>query len=257
MASTAGRDFAKPVRATGGFFAMSLDTFVQMFKPPFALREFLEQTWFVARVSMFPLVAMSVPFCVFTTFILNLLLIELGAADLSGAGAALGTVLYIGPIVTVLVVAGAGAAAQCADLGARTIREEIDAMRVLGLDPVHRLVVPRVLAATLVSTMLLSIVITAGLFFGYFFAIFLQDVTPGAYVTSLTLLVGTPEVIIALSKAVIFGLVAGLIACYKGLSVEGGPQGVGNAVNETVVLTFLALFFIGTIITAVGAKATL
>lgn len=250
-------DAAKPLRAVGDFFAMSMDTVVQMFRPPFAFREFVEQTWFIARVSIFPTMALAVPFCAFTVFILNLLFIELGAADLSGAGASLGTVLYIGPAVTTFVVIGAGAAAQCADLGARTIREEIDAMRVLGLNPIHRLVVPRVLASTLISTMLTSVVIFAGLFAGYLFAVYLQDVTPGAYVTSLTLLVGIPEVLVAVAKAVVFGLLAGLIGCYKGLSVKGGPQGVGNAVNETVVLGFLALFFVGTIITGVGVKATL
>jgi phospholipid/cholesterol/gamma-HCH transport system permease protein len=236
---------------------MSMDTVVEMFKPPFAFREFVEQTWFVARVSILPTILMAVPFVVLTSFILNLLLIEIGAADASGAGAALGAVLYIGPVVTVLVISGAGATAMCADLGSRTIREEIDAMRVLGLDPIHRLVVPRVLAATLVATMLTSVVIVVGLTFGFFFSVFLQHVTPGAFAGSLTLLVGAPELIIALSKAVLFGFFAGLIACYKGLSVGGGPQGVGNAVNETVVFTFLVLFVIGTITTIVGAKATL
>jgi phospholipid/cholesterol/gamma-HCH transport system permease protein len=251
------RDVAKPLRTVGDFFAMSMDAVWQMFKPPFPFREFVEQTWFVARVSLLPTILMAVPFVVLTAFILNLLLIEIGAADASGAGAALGAVLYIGPVVTVLVISGAGATAMCADLGSRTIREEIDAMRVLGLNPIHRLVVPRVLAATLVATMLTSVVIVCGLVFGFLFSVFLQNVTPGAFVSSLTLLVGIPELIIALSKAILYGFFAGLIACYKGLSVGGGPQGVGTAVNETVVFTFLVLFFIGTITTIVGAKATL
>ena len=68
-------------------------------------------------------------------FTFNILLTEFGAADFSGTGAALGTVHQIGPIVTVLVVAGAGATAMCADLGARTIREELDALRVMGINP--------------------------------------------------------------------------------------------------------------------------
>jgi phospholipid/cholesterol/gamma-HCH transport system permease protein len=251
------RDLAKPLRTVGDFFAMSMDTVWQMFRPPFPFREFVEQTWFVARVSIVPTIMMAIPFVVLTAFILNLLLIEIGAADASGAGAALGAVLYIGPVVTVLVISGAGATAMCADLGSRTIREEIDAMRVLGLNPIHRLVVPRVIAATLVATMLTSLVIVCGLTFGFMFSVFLQGVTTGAFVSSLTLLVGIPELIIALCKAILFGFFAGLIACYKGLSVGGGPQGVGTAVNETVVFTFLVLFFIGTITTIVGAKATL
>jgi phospholipid/cholesterol/gamma-HCH transport system permease protein len=257
VAGSQQRDLAKPLRNLGDFFAMSMDTVVQMFKPPFPFREFVEQTWFVARVSILPTIMMTVPFLMLTVFILNLLLLEVGAADASGAGAALGAVLYIGPVVTVLVIAGAGATAMCADLGSRTIREEIDAMRVLGLNPIHRLVVPRVLAATLIATMLTSVVIVIGLFFGFLFSVYAQGVTPGAFVSSLTLLVGIPELVIALSKALLFGFFAGLIACYKGLSVGGGPQGVGNAVNETVVFVFIVLFLISTIATAVGAKATL
>lgn len=126
---------AKPVRAVGGFYSMALDTFVAMFRPPFAWREFISQSWFVARVSILPTLMLTIPYTVLLTFTFNILLREFGAADFSGTGAALGTVRQIGPIVTVLVVAGAGATAMCADLGARTIREELDALRVMGSIP--------------------------------------------------------------------------------------------------------------------------
>jgi phospholipid/cholesterol/gamma-HCH transport system permease protein len=247
---------AKPLRALGDFFAMTLDAFVLMFRPPFAWREFLLQTWFVARVSLVPTILLSIPFTVLATFIINILLVEIGAADFSGSGAALGTVTQTGPVVTVLVIAGAGATAMCADLGARTIREELDALRVLGINPVQALVVPRVLAATLVALLLTSMVSLVGIVGGFFFAVFFQDVTPGAFAAGLTLLVGVPDVIVMLAKAAIFGLVASLIACYKGISVGGGPQGVGNAVNETVVFTFLALFLINVFATAIAVRVT-
>lgn len=245
----------KAAGAIGGFVAMCLDTFLLMFKPPFAWREFLLQSWFVARVSIVPTIMLSVPFTVLTVFVLNILLIEFGAADFSGTGTALGAITQIGPVVTVLVVAGAGATAMCADLGARTIREELDAMRVLGINPVQALVVPRVLAATLVALLLNSIVSVIGLAGGFFFSVFVQHVTPGAFAAGMTILTGPVEVIVALCKAALFGLAASLIACYKGISVGGGPAGVGNAVNETVVLSFMALFFINVIATAIGVQA--
>lgn len=248
---------SKPVRAVGDFFAMALDTLILTPRRPFAWREFLLQTWFIARVSILPTLMLSIPFTVLTVFTLNILLVEFGAADYSGTGAALGAVTQIGPVVTVLVVAGAGATAMCADLGARTIREELDALRVMGINPIQALVVPRVLAATVVALALSSSVTVVGLTGGYFFSVFVQHVTPGAFAASLTLLIGLPEVIIALVKAALFGLAASLIACYKGISVDGGPAGVGNAVNETVVYAFMALFFINVIATAVGVKATM
>ena len=247
---------AKPMRAVGGFFALALDTIVQMFKPPFAWRELILQTWFIARVSILPTLMLSIPFTVLAVFILNILLVEFGAADFSGSGAALGAITQIGPVVTVLVVAGAGATAMCADLGARTIREELDAMRVMGIDPIQALVVPRVWAGTLVALMLNSLVAVVGIAGGFVFSVFVQHVTPGAFVAGMTLLTGLPEIIISLCKAALFGMAASLIACYKGMSVGGGPAGVGNAVNETVVFSFMALYLINVIVTAVGVKAT-
>lgn len=248
--------FSKPIRSVGGFFAMSLDTFVLMFKPPFAWREFILQSWFVARVSIVPTLMLSIPFTVLLVFTFNVLLVEFGAQDFSGTGAAIGTVTQIGPIVTVLVVAGAGATAMCADLGARTIRDELDALRVMGINPIQSLVVPRVLAATLVALMLAASVVVVGITGGFFFSVFVQHVTPGAFVSGMTLITGPVDVVIALVKATLFGLSAGLIACYKGISVGGGPAGVGNAVNETVVFTFIALNVINLLVTAVGVQVT-
>jgi phospholipid/cholesterol/gamma-HCH transport system permease protein len=248
------RGASQPIRAVGGFFAMALDTLVLMVRPPFAWRELVLQTWFVARVSIVPTLLLSVPFTVITTFIINILLVELGAADFSGTGAAVGAVTQIGPMATVLVISGAAATAMCADLGARTIREELDALRVMGIQPIQALVVPRVLAATVVALALSSLVTIVGLVGGFVFSVFFQHVTPGAFVAGLTLLTGTADVVISLVKATLFGLAAGLIACYKGISVGGGPAGVGIAVNETVVFSFVALFVIDVIATAVGVK---
>src|SRR5690349_17066772 len=248
---------AKPFGAVGGFYALALDTLVSIPQRPFAWREFLLQTWFVARVSILPTVMLAIPFAVLMVFTFNAMLMEFGAADYTGAGAALGIVTQVGPMVTVSVVAGAGATAMCADLGARTIREELDAMRVMGINPIQALVVPRVLAATVVALLLSSWVITVGLVGGFFFSVYIQHVTPGAYVAGMTILTGMPDLLVALIKAALFGLAAGLIACYKGISVKGGPAGVGDAVNETVVYTFVALFAINIIATAVGVKVTL
>src|SRR6202045_5363097 len=154
--------YAKPIRAMGGFFALSLDTFVMMFRPPFAWKEYILQSWFVARVSVLPALMLTMPYSVLLVFTFNILLTEFGATDFGGTGAAIGTVNQIGPIVTVLVVSGAGATAMCADLGARTIRDEIDALRVMGINPIQTLVVPRVLAATTVALALSATVIFLG-----------------------------------------------------------------------------------------------
>ena len=248
------RDQSRPaLEAVGGFFRMCVLTAKALLKP-FQWREFILQGWFLMRVSFLPTIAVSIPLTVLLIFTLNILLREFGAADVSGAGAAIGAVTQLGPLTTVLVVAGAGSTAICADLGARTIREEIDAMEVLGIDPIHRLVVPRVVAAILVATLLNGLVITVGLVGGYIFGVYLQNVSGGAYLSSLTLLTGLPEVLIATVKAATFGLIAGLVGCYRGLTVGGGSKGLGTAVNETVVLCVVALYAVNVILTTIGVR---
>jgi phospholipid/cholesterol/gamma-HCH transport system permease protein len=243
-----------PLTTVGGFAQMCTLTGKALFRRPFHWAEFIVQTWFITRVALLPTIAVSIPLTVLIVFTLNTLLASFGAADISGAGAALGAVTQLGPLTTVLVVAGAGSTAICADLGARTIREEIDALEVLGIDPIHRLVVPRVAAATVVATLLNGTVITIGLVGGFLFGVKLQNVSGGAYLATLTLVTGLPEVIIATIKAAIFGAIAGLVGCYRGLTTRGGPKGVGVAVNETLVLCVLALFAVNVVLTTIGVR---
>lgn len=245
------------VAPIGGFYAMCLDTARAAVRGPFQSKEFLDQVTFITRVSLIPTILVAVPLCTNIVFLLNKLLLELGAGDFAGGAAFLGSIREIGPIVTVLVVAGAGATAICADLGARKIRDEIDAMQVMGIDPIARLVVPRVLASTLVAMLLNPIVATVGITGGYLFSVYLQDITPGLYVVNLDLLSeGAVEILFSEIKAAVFGLLAGLVACHRGLTAGGGPKGVGDAVNQTVVLCFVLLFITNTVITAVFLQVT-
>jgi phospholipid/cholesterol/gamma-HCH transport system permease protein len=243
-----------PLASVGGFAQMCVLTGKALFRVPFHWREVIFQSWFLMRVALLPTIAVSIPLTVLIVFTLNTLLSAFGAADLSGAGAALGAVTQLGPLTTVLVIAGAGSTAICADLGARTIREEIDAMEVLGIDPIQRLVVPRVVAATIVATLLNGTVITIGLIGGFFFGVRLQNVSGGAYLATLTLVTGLPEVVIAVVKAAVFGVIAGLVGCYRGLTTKGGPKGVGIAVNETLVLCVIALFAVNVVLTTIGVR---
>jgi phospholipid/cholesterol/gamma-HCH transport system permease protein len=243
-----------PLALVGGFFRMCVLTGKAVFRRPFQWRECILQSWFIMRVALFPTIMVSIPFTVLLVFTLNVLLAQFGAADISGAGAALGAVTQLGPLTTVLVIAGAASTAICADLGARTIREEINAMEVLGIDPIHRLVVPRVLAAIFVATLLNGLVITVGLVGGYLFDVYLQNVSGGAYLATLTTITGLPEVVIATIKAAVFGLIAGLVGCYRGLTVGGGAKGLGSAVNQTVVLCVVALFSVNLVLTTTGVR---
>ncbi|MBA0124697.1 ABC transporter permease [Haloechinothrix sp. YIM 98757] len=239
------------LRETGKLFALGLDVARGFFQRPFQLREFIQQAWFIANVSILPTILVSVPFGAVIALHLGTLTRQLGAESFTGAVSVLAVVQQAAPVVTALIVAGAGGSAICADIGSRTIRDEIDAMEVLGVSAVQRLIVPRVLAAMLVAVLLNGVVSVVGVLGGYFFNIILGGGTPGAYLASFTLLAQLPDLWISTIKALIFGFIAGVVASYRGLNPTGGPKGVGDAVNQSVVITFLLLFFVNFILTAV------
>ncbi len=246
------------MRELGQFYRMGADVAVGLFRNRFQVQEFLEQSWMIARVSIVPTVLVAVPFTVLVSFTLNILLREIGAADLSGAGgAALGAVTQVGPVVTVLIVAGAGATAIAADLGSRTIREEIDAMEVLGIDPITRLVIPRVVASTVVALLLNGLVCVIGIAGGYAFSVFLQGVNlrlrRGNHVADRPPPRG--GVVDGQSCAVRdAGGIGGLLS--RTVGTGWAERRGGEAVNETVVYAFMALFVVNTIVTAVGIRLT-
>src|SRR3954466_7745041 len=114
-------------------------------KRPFQTKEFIQQSWFIASVTILPTALVSIPFGAVIALQLGNLTRQLGAQSFTGSAAVLAIVREAAPIVTALLIAGAGGSAICADLGSRKIRDEIDAMEVLGISPIQRLVVPRVL----------------------------------------------------------------------------------------------------------------
>jgi phospholipid/cholesterol/gamma-HCH transport system permease protein len=122
-------------------------------------------------------------------------------------------------------------------------------MEVLGVNPVQRLVVPRVLAAMGVAAFLNGLVSVVGVLGGYFFNVIMQGGTPGAYLASFSALAQLPDLWISEIKAVLFGFVAGVVAAYRGLNPGRGPKGVGDAVNQSVVITFLLLFLLNLVLT--------
>jgi phospholipid/cholesterol/gamma-HCH transport system permease protein len=251
MSSITDARVLRPIGTAGKLFAFGLDVGRGAFRRPFQLREFIQQAWFIASVTIVPTALVAIPFGAVIALQVGGLIQQFGAQSFVGSAAVVAVVREAGPIATALLVAGAGGSAIAADLGARKIREELDAMMVLGIDPIQRLVVPRVFACMLVSVFLNGLVSVVGVAGGYVFNVILQHGTPGAYLSSFTALAQMADVWQGLLKALIFGLIAAIVAAYKGMSAGGGPKGVGDAVNESVVITFLLLFVANFVMTAI------
>lgn len=234
----------------GKFFGLGIEILRQIVRPPFQWRELVEQTWFVTKVSALPTALFTIPFGATIALLLGELTRQFGAQSQTGAGSVLAIVQQAAPIVTALLISGAGGSAVCADLGARTIREEIAAMEVLGISPIQRLVVPRVLAMGITGVVLNGLATVVGVSGGYFFNVIIQGGSPGAYINSFSAIAQVSDIVVSEIKAFLFGITAGMVAAYRGLNPPPGAKGVGDAVNQAVVISFVMVFFINLILTA-------
>lgn len=233
----------------GGMTSIALEGFRNSWRIHEWFDEFLDQCWFLIKVASLPVLLISIPLGSTIALQVGDLARQLGAQAVTGSTVVLAIVREVAPIATAVLIAGAGGSAISADMGSRRIRSELDAMEVMGVNPVHRLVTPRLWAASTVGTLLVSLVVVAGVSGGYVFNVLLQGVTPGAYVDGATLLVGVPDVLQGLFKAWIFGFIAAIVACHRGMTCDHSPVGVGRAVNRAVVVTFILVFAANYVIT--------
>ncbi|HLM85395.1 MAG TPA: ABC transporter permease [Solirubrobacteraceae bacterium] len=163
-----------------------------------------------------------------------------GALDRLGGFFVIEVVREIGPFITSIVVAGVAGTAITADLGARKVREELDALQVLGVDPVKNLVVPRFLSLMIVTGLFDIYALLFGIYGGIIAELF-NGGQLGPFWTTLLANASTTDLWGSVLKTTVFGAIIAIVCCYKGMTASGGAEGVGRAVNEAVVVAFLGI----------------
>jgi phospholipid/cholesterol/gamma-HCH transport system permease protein len=232
--------------ATGGNQAiMAIRTIQTLFKDlvtgKFQWKEFVRQAAFMAGTSVAPTIMVALPIGVTLSVQFALLAGQVGATSMAGAASGLAVIRQAASLVAAIIMAAAVGSAITADLGSRKIRDEIDALEVLGISVVQRLVVPRFVAAIMISVALTGLVCFTGFLASYLFNVYLQHGAPGSFVATFASFTTTDDMILAMVKAVVYGAIVGIVACQKGLSTSGGSMGVANAVNSSVVESILLL----------------
>lgn len=242
--SLTGR-FLAGIRTTGDLVKLAVESIqwgvADIVARRFSWSEFLLQCWFMTRVSLLPTILVSIPFGVITSVQIGAAANQIGAQSFIGAVNGIGVLRQGAPLVTSLMIAGAVGSAICADLGARTVREEIDALKVMGISPIQRLVAPRILAALLVAVLLTIIVAMTAMTTAFILVVGGGQISSGSYIESFVGLAQPMDLLVAEIKAFIFGFVATVVAAHKGLSARGGPKAVADAVNQAVVLSVILL----------------
>ncbi|MCW2799420.1 MAG: transporter permease [Aeromicrobium sp.] len=208
----------------------------------FPAEEFIRQTWYTIKVCTGPSLMVSIPFGVILALQVGVLANEVGATAFTGAGNTLAVVRQAAPMITALMLAGVAGSAICADLGARKIREELDALEVMGVNITERVVLPRAAATVTVSVLLNGVVMFFCIMTTLLVSFVAQNLSPGSYLASVALLARPSDLVLSLVKAALFGVICAAIAAHKGMTAKSGPAGVSDAVTSAVVLNFVALF---------------
>jgi phospholipid/cholesterol/gamma-HCH transport system permease protein len=238
------------VSSAGFIGRLLIRTVRTTFTPPFTwFDELLAECALTIRRCITPLI-ISISFFAFgivSTLIAGLLG-ALGTIDRTGAGMISGWPREVAYWVTGMIFAGVVGSAITADLGARKIRDELDAMSVLGVDYVRALIVPRVLALTLMAPVLGAFALFNAVFLIHVLSPFtLANATHYAYVESLQSLINVPDLISFLLRCTVTGLFVGVVSCAKGLSVSGGAEGVGRSVNQAVLINFMGIWILNSL----------
>lgn len=209
----------------------------------FPIGEALVQAWNLFKVTAIPALLMAIPFGALVTVVTSGLVNQLGATSLLGAASGVGVIRQGAPITAGLLMGGAASAAIASDFGARAIREELDAMRVLGVDPVRRLVVPRFWALMTIAPVLAVFIIVSGTAAAFVMAVTFTEVTPGSFWMSFGTFAKVVDVWFAIGKSLIFAAIVVIVSSLRGMDAKGGPRGVADAVNSSVVLNVVCIVF--------------
>jgi phospholipid/cholesterol/gamma-HCH transport system permease protein len=174
-----------------------------------------------------------------------------GIPERLGSFFIMASVREFAPWINAMVVAGVVGTAITADLGARRIREELDAMEVLGVDPIRTLVLPRIVALFFMTGLLDIVALLFGTLGGFVAAVGVGGATPAAFMDNFFDNATLPDLVGSVGKTALFGLIIGVVCCYKGFRAEGGPAGVGRAVNQAVVIAFAGIWIFNYVFTTI------
>ena len=174
-----------------------------------------------------------------------------GQLEQTATVVAIAVVRELGPLITAILLSGFAGASIAAELGAMVEGEEIKALRAHALDPIRFLVVPRVVATAVMMLGLTVLADAVGVFGGFLTGVYVLDISAHTYIDLTAEAIELADYLTGLSKSVVFGTIIAGLACYEGLNVSGGAEGVGRATTTTVVKSIVALIGADCIFTAV------
>ena len=231
----------KPIEAIGSYSLFLGRSVKRCFFPP--VRGFLlfRQMEFVGNKSFGIIVISAVMIGAVFGLILGDIFRTFGAESMLGAAAGISLSKELAPVFAGFLVTARAGSAMAAEIATMRVNEQIDAMRVMAVNPYGYLVAPRILASLLMLPLLTCIFILTGVFTSFLIGIAFFDIDVGTFFEKMRWMVKPKYVVQGMEKAAVFGVILAAIGCYKGFFAGGGAKGVGRATTEAVVISLVAI----------------
>ncbi len=234
----------------GELFLILVSAITRLLRRPIEYVEILNQMAFLG--------AASVPIVTLTTFssgaVIALyssqILVKYGAGSLAGGSVGLAVTRELAPVVAGIMVAARCGSAMAAQIGTMAVTEQVDALKILNVNPTNYLVIPRLVAAITMLPILAIVGMYSGVLGGYLVAVYVGGVPSGSFMNSLRQFVQVHDIAGGMAKTLVFGLIIGLVACQQGLATKGGAVGVGKSTTNTVVITMVGIYVLDYFLTS-------
>jgi len=191
--------------------------------------------------------------CILSLFIGGVLALQAGSVLVQrGLGNVIGGMVGVsmckelGPVMMSILIAGRMGSAMAAEIGSMRAYQEIDALQTMNINPIHYLVMPRIIAITVALPLLVIFSIMVGWFGGALVSAYNQmiGISMPAYFNNLRQVVGLGDVANGLIKSLVFAMVIGIVSCHQGLKTKGGPRGIGRSVTKAVVNSIVLILIL-------------
>jgi phospholipid/cholesterol/gamma-HCH transport system permease protein len=230
-------------------FFFTLKVIGSIFRRPIYLAETVEQMYLIGVGSLFLIILTGISAGQGMALEFSNELADFGSKYYLGHILVLAIVRELGPVLTGIMVAARVAAGITAEIGSMKSSNQLDALVSFGIDPVKKLAAPRLIALIVMVPVLTIVCDVIALIGGWIIAIFISHIPSSAYTTAVIVNLDFGNLFIGLVKPVIYALIIGFVACYKGFSSEGGTKGVGRATTESVMISSITILLVNFIVT--------
>ncbi|WP_038057820.1 MlaE family ABC transporter permease [Thermodesulfobacterium hydrogeniphilum] len=246
-----GKAFLKVICDCGGIFIFFLQSFFYFFTRPFRIGLLIKYMEFIGVNSFLVVFLTSLFSGMVTAYQVNIALAKVGSQSVLGGVVALTLTRELGPVLTAVVVIARAGSAISAELGSMRITEQIDALKIMAVNPIQYLVSPRLWAGILVLPLLTAIADLVGIAGGYIVGAFLVHIDPGILTARMIDMVELKDIMSGIYKSIFFGAFLVTVCGYKGYYASGGAEGVGRATTEAVVISTVGILISDYILTTI------